>query len=230
MKKFLFLLLVNCSLFADALPNRIVTNITSVDSNNVQVATSVAKGTSGVVIHNYGNNLLAITHLIIMKEDKHAFTLPYPDLGETKLPNIKSAVAKGDKVIFGNFYNNVLIIAPNEESYRKTSKTLQRNIIHPDIYAMDLIVTGAKQITLNSLKRFSQKNQVGLVLITTKKNIMVLDPISSEYLATLPLTQTLNNTALSPFYARFEQVSSNLFGSDSQQKFSEYYKGISQIK
>ena len=231
MKKTLFLLLLlNYSIFADVLPNRTTTTITSVDSDKVQVATSVPKGTSGVVIHNYGNKLSAITHLIVMTGDKEATTLPYPDIGETKLPNIKSGVEKGDKVIFGNFYSNVLLIAPNEESYRKTTSRLQRNFIHPDIYAMDLILNSQKQITFSNLKAFAHKNQVGLILITTKENIMVLDPISSEYLTTLPLTKTLNTTALSPFYARFEQVSSNLFGSDSHQQFLEYYKGISQIK
>ena len=230
MKKILFLLLLNYSLFADILPNHSTTTITSVDSKGVEVATSAPKGTSGIVIHNYGNNLSAITHLIIMKEEKHAFTLPYPELGETKLPNIKSAIEKGDKVIFGNFYNNVLLIAPNEESYRKTTNTLQRNFIHPDVYAMDLILNSQKQITLNNLKTFAQKNQIGLVLITTKDTIMVLDPISSEYLATLPLTKAQDTTASSPFYARFEQVSNNLFGTESNQKFLEYYQGISQIK
>jgi len=230
MKKLLFLLLLNHSLFADTLPNRITTTITSVDSNNVQVATSVPQGTSGIVIHNYGNKLSAITHLIVSTGDKQATIHPYQELGDTKLPNIKSSVEKGDKVIFGNFYSNLLLIAPNEESYRKATQRFKRNFIHPDIYAMDLIVNGAHQISFDNLKKFAQKNQIGLVLITTKENIMVLDPISSKYLATLPPITTLNTTTISPFYARFEQISNGFFGTESNQKFLEYYQGIGQIK
>jgi len=231
MKKLLFLLLLlNYSLFADALPNRTTTTITSVDANNVQIANSVPQGTSGIVIHNYGNNLSAITHIIVMTEEKQATVYPYKDLGDTNLPNIKNSVIKGDKVIFGNFYNNLLLIAPNEEAYRKTTKKLQRNFIHPDIYAMDLILNGENQITFKNLKAFAQKNQIGLVLIATKENIMVLDPISSKYLATLPLIKTLNTTAISPFYARFEQISNGFFGTESNQKFLEYYQGVGQIK
>ena len=230
MKKLLFLLLLNYSLFADVLPNRTTTTITSVDAHSVQVEASVPQGTSGIVIHNYGNNLSAITHIIVTTGDKQATVHPYQDLGDTKLPNIKSGVEKGDKVIFGNFYSNLLLIAPNEEAYRKTKQTLQRNFIHPDVYAMDLIVNGEQQITFNNLKAFAHKNQIGLVLITTKENIMVLDPLSSKYLATLPLTKTLNSTATSPFYARFEQISNGFFGTESNQKFLEYYQGIGQLK
>ena len=58
---------------------------------------------------------------------------------------------------------------------------------------------------------------------------MVLDPVSSKYLSSLPLTITPNH-ATSPFYARFEQISSGLFGTKSNQKFLEYYHGVSQIK
>lgn len=229
MKKLLFLLLLNCLLLADTLPNRISTTINSVNSDTVQVATSIPKGISGIVIHNYGNKLSAITHRLVSKGGQQATIKPYYGLGHKNLPTIKSNIEKGDKVIFGNFYNNVLLIAPDEESYSKTVKTLQRSFVHPDIYAMDLIVNDEKKISFKNLKSFAKKNQIGLVLITTDKNIMVLDPMSSKYLSSLPLTITPKQT-MSPFYARFEQISNSIFGTNSKQKFSEYYQGVSQIK
>ena len=230
MKKFLFLLLLNYTLCADALPIRTSTMIVSVDNDTVQVSTSIPQGISGIVIHDYGNNLSAITHVLISKGGKKATIHPYYGLGHENLPNIKSDVEKGDKVIFGNFYSNILLISPNEEMYRKTTETFKRSFIHPDIYAMDLIVNNEKKISFNNLKAFAQKNQIGLILITTKNNIMVLDPLSSEYLTKLPLIQTLNTTTISPFYARFSQISNGIFGTKSEQKFSEYYQGIGQIK
>ena len=230
MKKFLFLLLLNYTLFADALPTRTGTVILSVDNDSVQVATSIPQGISGIVIHDYGNNLSAITHVLISKGGKKATIHPYYGLGHENLPNIKSNVEKGDKVIFGNFYSNILLISPNEEMYRKTTQSLKRSFIHPDIYAMDLIVNDEKEISFSNLKAFSQKNQIGLVLITTRENIMVLDPLSSEYLTTIPLIKTLNSTSISPFYARFEQISNGIFGTKSHQNFSEYYQGVGQIK
>ncbi|MCK5854487.1 MAG: plasminogen-binding N-terminal domain-containing protein [Sulfurovaceae bacterium] len=229
MKKFLFLLLVNYTLFADALPTPINTTITSINDNMVKIATSIPQGTSGIVIHNYGNKLSAITHILVSKGGQQATIHPYIGLGHENLPSIKSNVEKGDKVIFGNFYNNVLLIAPNEKTYSKTIKTLQRNFIHPDIYAMDLIINNEKEISFTNLKDFAHKNQVGLILITTKENIMVFDPLSSEYLTKLPLT--INSTgSISPFYARFGQISNSIFGTKSQKIFSEYYQGIGQIK
>ena len=229
MKKLLFILLINYTLFANSLPSSISTTITSVTNNSVQVDATIPKGVSGIVVHNYGNNLSAITHILISQGEKEATIHPYAGLGHDKLPNVKSDVVKGDKVIFGNFYDNILLIAPNEEVYRKTKESIKKNFIHPDIYAMDLITHNETQISLNNLKLFAQRNQVGLVLIAIKDYIMVLDPMSSEYLHKFPLTTIATNT-ISPFYARFEQISNSLFGTESRQKFLEYYQGVNQIK
>lgn len=229
MKKLLFILLINYTLFANSLPSPISTTITTVSTNSVQVAATIPKGTSGIVIHNYGNNLSAITHILISNGDKQATIHPYTGLWHEKLPNIKSDVIKGDKVIFGNFYDNLLIIAPNEEVYRKTKESIKRSFVHPDIYAMDLITHNETEISLNNLKSFAQRNQVGLVLIAIKDYIMVLDPMSSEYLHKFPLTTNVTKT-ISPFYARFEQISNGIFGTESNQKFLNYYEGVNQIK
>lgn len=229
MKKLLFILLLNYTLFADSLPTSINTTITSVNSNSVQIATSVPKGISGIVIHDYGNNLSAITHILVSKGNQQATIHPYAGLGHDNLPSIKNSVVKGDKVIFGNFYNNLLLIAPNEEVYRKTKQSISRSFVHPDIYAMDLIIYNETKVSLNNLKEFAQRNQVGLVLIATKEYVMVLDPISSEYLHKFPLT-VISNSSISPFYARFEQISNGFFGTESNQKFLNYYDGIAQIK
>ena len=229
MKKLLFILFVNYTLFADSLPSSIKTTIISVTSDTVQIANLVPKGTSGIVVHNYGNNLSAITHTLISIGNKQATIHPYIGLGHENLPNIKNNVVKGDKVIFGNFYDNLLLIAPNEEIYRKTKQSISRNFIHPDIYAMDLITHNQTMISFENLRLFAHRNQVGLILISTKEYVMVLDPISSEYLFKFPIT-VASNTTISPFYARFSQVSNSIFGTESNQKFLEYYEGISQIK
>jgi len=229
MKKILFLLLINYTLYANSLPTSINTTITSVTSDTVQVATSVEKGISGIVVHDYGNNLSAITHTLISIGDKQATIHPYVGLGHENIPNIKNSVVKGDKVIFGNFYNNLLLIAPNEEVYRKTKQTIKRSFIHPDIYAMDLIVYDETKLSLDNLKGFAQRNQVGLVLIAIKDYVMVLDPISSEYLLKFPISTTAKDS-ISPFYARFDQISNSLFGTEKNQKFLNYYEGIEQIK
>lgn len=229
MKKILFILLLNYILFAESLPSSISTTISSVSANQATVETSVPKGTSGIVVHNYGNKLYAITHILVSQGEKEAIIKPYIGVEHNKLPNIKSPVVKGDKVIFGNFYNNLLIIAPNEEVYRKTKQNISRSFVHPDTYAMDLITHSETKISLDNLKAFSQRNQVGLVLIATKESVMVLDPISSEYLFKFPVAKT-NNPTLSPFYARFEQISNGFFGTESNQKFLDYYEGVDQIK
>lgn len=228
MQKFLLLALTTLSLIAIELPKTIETNIQAINRGTVQLSTTVQKGVSGIVVHDYGNGLSAITHTIISQGAGKATLKPYSVLSHGKLPSIKTVAKKGDKVVFGNFYNNVLLIAPNGRSYREITKSIKKSWVHPDTYAMHLISNDEIHITLDNIKKFSQRNQVGLVLIASKNTLVTLDPISGTVLSNKPLSLK-NSQAQSPFYARFEQISTNIFSSEDTKKFEEYYKGIERL-
>jgi hypothetical protein len=229
MKKLLLLALATISIIATELPNTIETTIESSNNKTVQLSQSIPKGMSGTIIHDYGNGLSAITYAVVSQGDNHATLQPYSVLSHEKLPSIKTTVQKGDKVVFGNFYNNALLIAPNEQSYSKITKSINKSWIHPDIYASYLIGSDATKMTLLNLKTFAIKNQIGLVMIVSKESLLVLDPISGVYLAKEPLSIT-SKKAQSPFYARLEQIDTDLFSSTDVVEFPEYYQGIGQIK
>ena len=228
MKKLLLLVLATLSLMAIALPTTIKTTIQATNNKTVQLSKTVQKGMSGIVVHDYGNGLSAITHTIISQGDGKAILKPYNVLSHKNLPSIKTAVKKGDRVIFGNFYNNVLLIAPNGRSYREIIKSIKKSWIHPDAYAMHLISKSETQINLENLKSFADKNHIGLVLVATKNSLITLDPISGSILKRDSLSLK-NDKAQSPFYARFEQIETNVFSSDDIKEFSEYYKGIERL-
>jgi hypothetical protein len=183
---------------------------------------------SGIVVHGYGNGLSAITHTIISQGAGKATLKPYSILSHKKLPSIKTVAKKGDRVLFGNFYNNVLLIAPNRRSYREITKSFKKSWVHPDTYAMHLISNNEIYINLNNLKEFAENNQVGLVLIISKDSLFVLDPISGIFLSKEPLNLKLTGTQ-SPFYARFEQIDNNIFSSEDIKKFPNYYRGIERL-
>ena len=227
MKTILVLLFTSYMLLADALPQRIETSIKSVNHKQIQLNSSVPAGMSGIVVHNYGNGLIAITHAVVTQGDRKAKIVPYSAISHENIPSVQTEAQANDKVILGNFYNNVLLIAPDAKSYSNITKRFKKIWIHPDAYALDFMKEGLSAISKNSLQKFSEANQVGLVLIATQDKLLILDPISKKFLGQLPL-KLQNNKALKPFFSRFEQMDVSLFGF-SKVILKEYFQAVKEI-
>jgi len=230
MNKFLLIVLSTFVLMANNLPQRIKTTIKSINSNQVILANSIPKGRSGIVIHSYGNGLFAITHTAISQGANRATIGSYNMLKHKNLPTIKTDVKEGDQVIFGNLYDNILLIAPNEQSYSSITKSIKKVWIHPDLYASFLIINDEDKISKKNLKKFAIETQVGLVAIVAKDGLRIFDPISGNYLRKISINTPTNSKAQSPFYARFEQISTDIFSENDKKEFPPYYKGIEKIK
>jgi len=231
MNKIILMVLSTFVLMATDLPQRIKTTIKSINNNSqVSLANNIPKGRSGIVIHSYGNGLFAITHTAISQGGNRATIGSYSMLKHENLPTIKTAIKRGDQVIFGNLYNNILLIAPNEQSYSSITKSIKKVWIHPDLYASFLIVNDENKITKKNLKKFAIETQVGLVAIVAKDGLRIFDPISGNYLRKIAINTPANSKAQSPFYARFEQISTDIFSEDDKKEFPPYYKGIEKIK
>jgi len=230
LKKFLFIILASSSLLlANALPNSITTTISSISPNgNIQLSSKVPSGMSGIVVHNYGNGLSAITHSSISQGNGVANLLPYTAILHKNIPNIQTEAQVGDKVVFGNFYNNALLIAPNQNIYSRITKTYKRAWLHPDAYALDFMEEGETTLSLESIQRFSKLNQVGLVLIVVPNRVLILDPISKQYLGAIPI-QTDEKNAMAPFFARFKQMDVSAFGFSSN-TYPPYYQSVAGLK
>ena len=94
---------------------------------------------------------------------------------------------------------------------------------------MHLITNDEDQITMDNLKEFATQNQIGLIAIVTQKGLRILDPKSQHYLMEQAIPVT-SGEAMSPFYARFEQISNSFWGNGPKQTFAEYYKGVENIR
>jgi len=215
-------------LIANPLPSTITTSIANVTNGQIQLSTTVPAGMSGIVIHNYGNGLSAISHATVSQGNNLASLQPYRTILHENIPNIQTEAQKGDKVIFGNFYNNALIIAPNQKVYRTISENYTKTWVHPDAYALDFMKEGSSYLTLDSIKKFAQLNQVGLVLIVTQNNVLILDPISKQFLGKFPMTLNQQD-AMAPFYARFEQMDTSTFGF-SNNTYVPYFQSVAGLK
>ena len=229
MKKIFFLFLfASYSLFADALPKSIKTTIQSLSNDTIKLSNNVPVGMSGIIIHNYGNGLSAITYTTISLGNSQATIKPHTAILHQNIPSIQTAVAIGDHVIFGNFYDNALVIAPNQIAYKQITKKFKRTWIHPDAFALEFMIEGKTKLSMEILEKFAKKNQVGLVLVVSAEELLVIDPISQKIIGSTAL-KTNPDTAMSPFYARFEQMDFSVFGL-SKKDYTPYFQSVAGLK
>ncbi len=215
MHKIALIALLSLPLFADFFPQTVYTSVKSVKGNTITLNKKFPiNGMSGVVIHNYGNNLTAITSRIAQTSSNESVALVSTDiLHHDELPTIKTPVSAKDKVIGGYLYNNVLLLAPDADTYAKITSAHHKKWIHPDLFALYLSVEGEEQPTKENLARFAKKYQVGLVYIVRKNSAVLLDPVSEKIVSQKSMTNLPDKGAF-PFYMRFKQLNSGWFGSD----------------
>lgn len=228
MKQIILLVLATYSLMANTLPQRIETTIKSIHGDTIQLAQNVSAGMSGLIVHDYGNGLSAITHSVITTQNGNAKILPYTAILHENIPSVKTEAKINDKVILGNFYNNALVIAPNEQTYSTITKKFNKSWVHPDAYALQFMSEERSEISLESLQKFARNNQIGLVLIATKTQLLILDPMSKEFLGQQQIQGTATK-AMKPFFSRFEHMDVSTFGF-SEITLKDYYQAIQDLK
>lgn len=223
-----FILITSYALFADLLPTSMTSTVKKVSNGNIQLSNNVPKGMSGIILHNYGNNLSAITHASISLGNGQAAVEAYSAIEHANIPSIQTPVSVGDKIIFGNFYKNTLLIAPNHTAYKQITQKFQRTWMHPDAFALYFMQEGATHLNMSILKRFAKKNQIGLVLVVTSDKLLVIDPISKQIIGATGL-KTNPNSAMAPFYARFNQMDVSIFGF-SDKSYTPYFQSVAGLK
>jgi len=224
---FLTLTILSLALTAGFFPPTVHTTVSAVNGNEVTLAKSLpVNGMSGVVIHSFGKGLQAITGILVQSAPGHA-TVRKGDLLDHKgLPTPKSIAVPGDKVIGGYLYNNVLVLAPNAETYNKITRGGGRFWIHPDLYAAFLAREGDSTPDASNLAKFAREAQVGLVYIVQRGQAILFDPISGHVVGKKAF-QAVGTTSKYPFYNRFSKINSGLFGGSGE---GDYYQAVGAIR
>ena len=222
MLKIALIALTALPLFAGFFPSTVHTSISSVSGENVSLKSALpVTGMSGVVIHNYGNNLQAITKTLMQTSPRKAKLLPRDIIIHEELPSIKTAVHAGDKVIGGYLYNNVLLLAPDADTYAKVTSSTHKKWIHPDLYALFLSQEGEGEPSRENLSIFAKKYQIGLIYIIKKNSAVLLDPISGQIISKKSVSG-MPSKAQYPFYMRFDEIKTGWFSKSSS--VGNYYK------
>ena len=212
--------------FAGFFPQTVHTSISKVLNNTVLLDSSFpVDGMSGVVIHNYGNDLDAITNHIVQKDKKNVSLLKGDSIHHDELPTIKTAISSGDKVIGGYLYNNILLLAPNAQVYAKITSQHTKNWVHPDLFALFLAKEGDAVPNKENLEAFAKAYQVGLIYIVGNGRAKLLDPISGKIVGQKLLTG-LPAEGKTPFFMRFNEIDSGWFGGSAK---DNYYQLMSKI-
>ncbi|HIP18560.1 MAG TPA: hypothetical protein EYG78_04400 [Sulfurovum sp.] len=211
MRKIALIALSALPLFAGFFPSTVNTSVANISGQNITMNSSFpVTGMSGIIIHNYGQDVRAITSRVVQTSPGHAKLAGNDVIEHDELPTINTAVAKGDKIIGGYLYNNVLVLAPDANTYAKVTSSYNKQWIHPDLYALYLSQEGEGTPNRENLANFAKKYHVGLVYIIKKNAAVLLDPISGKYVGKKAVS-ALPSKAKFPFFMRFDKIDSGWF-------------------
>ena len=219
MRKIALIALTALPLFAGFFPQTIQTSITSIDNKSLTLSSAFpVNGMSGVIVHNYGNEVEAVTARVVQDSSSNARLVPNDIIKHDKLPTINTEAIVGDTVIGGYLYNNVLVLAPDSKTYADIISSDNKNWIHPDLYALFLANYGDNVPTKQNLKSFAKKYQVGLIYIVSNGTAKLLDPISGKIVAQKSISN-LPEKGKAPFFMRFDEIDSGLFSRDNTKSY-----------
>ncbi len=229
MKKIALILIAILSIptFAGFYPTTINTTISSVGTNEVTLKTPLSvTGMSGAVIHNYGNRLQAIVGYVAQTSGSNARTINSTAIIHSTLPNVKNKIKVGDSVIGGYLYNNILLLAPNENIYSTITRSSDKNWIHPDLYATFLSKESENSPTKANLLTFAKEYQVGLIYIVKKNTAILYDPISQKIVSKRAM-ENLPSDGNLPFFMRLPEIKTGIFGGKAK---GNYYQIMDSIQ
>jgi hypothetical protein len=219
MHKIAFMLLISLPLFAGFFPQTVHTFISNGNKKSISIAKPFpVNGMSGIIIHKYGNDYKAITRRIVQKSPGKIRFLNKNIIHHDELPTIKTPIFAKDEVIGGYLYDNVLLLAPDANTYKKITSSYDKKWIHPDIFALYLSSIGDNVPTKKNLKSFAQTYEIGLILIVTKKSAKLLDPLSG-YIVGIQTISGLPQKGESPFFMRFDEIESGLFSLSNKEGY-----------
>jgi len=227
MRKIALFILSALPLFAGFFPPTVHTSISASNGTDIKLSKPFPiNGMSGVVIHNYGNDLKAITGYIAqVSSDGNSKLITKEIIHHEELPTIKTQIFSGDKVIGGYLYDNVLLLAPDADTYARVTKETHKKWIHPDLFALFLSQEGDAFPTKENLAKFAKEYQVGLIYIIKRDTAVLFDPISGQTVSRKNIKNT-SQKAQFPFFMRFDEIKTGWF---SKSDHGNYYQVMEQF-
>lgn len=193
----------------------------------IQNDPSYKKGSSGIVIRDFGNSKAIIAKAIVEENDSKLAKLKlkeFTGLSQSALPDLNLSVENGDQVIMNYLYDRGLIIAPDKESLDLV-RSLYKDVyfIDPDIFGAYLIRDSKIAPQRKHLEKFCSDNGVGVVAFVLKDRVKLVDCFELSVLDENVISQRTNEPQ-KPFYSRLTGYKQSLYGFFTEEIILDYYQ------
>ena len=212
---------------------RYETALISVSQGTGEITDSptIAVGSSGVVMHDFGSGASSIIARAVVTE-KSAGRVQvrfevFDMLTQEALPLPKILPASGDKVILNFLYDRALIVAPNVEIYEQVSKAFPGiTFVHPDLGGAYLSYNRKPNPSRDDFRKMCNQSAAGLIFIAMNNEALFADCQSFE-----PLKRFQSGAVKYyqlPFYTRVKDIDTVFWkwGSEQISDFDRHYKAL----
>ena len=204
MKKVILIFVTLLStLFANFIPPKTYTSVTSVNGDTITMSNSFAKnGMSGLVLRQINGVNYALVYVKQTGQNR-AVIIDKDPLGGKNLANIKPQIKVGDRVIGGFLYDKVMVLAPNKDTFVNIQNRFGIKSINPDLFMSFLANKGSNNPSKSDYKEFAKLTHVGLFVIFKNGFITLYDPISDSEISRVMMDISTYNI-VKPFYNTFK--------------------------
>ncbi len=244
MKKKLFILLAFVvSLFAkNDFGDMLASSIINIDENDKNIAYVIDLGfkigESGLIVRWFDSehaSVAAKAVVVDIKEGKAKVAFEeFANVDNNTFPKAIISPRKGDEVLFRNFYDRGVIIAPNQELYDKVKGAYKNTVwVHPDLLASDLVIANRNRIQKNDIRKFCAAYDVGIVYIVNMNKGEAYDCQSFKVVKQDYITGRVEKKEqIFPFYSRFGSLEGGWLnaGLGSKPNYYIYYDQMLETK
>jgi len=196
--------------------NLINTKIITTTNQHSIVDEKIPAGMTGYVIHND----MMIAKALAMGGSKVKL-LPLVKLKNEALATPKIMPKSNDSIVFGLYNFRGLIIAPNQEIYRKIKQKYPNiNFISSDIFA-NYFTT---KPTIDDFHNFCRNSNIGIIDFILDKEYIV----DCESFVILDTKKTKTAPYTKPFFTNYEKFTDSLF-STTPSNWINYYKSMLKV-
>ncbi len=234
MRKAIFIFsILACALNANGLYKDFKTNIIAINGDRATIKNSkdIVVGSSGIVIHKFGNNtssIIARVDVINKSGDKATLRFhTYKALKQTALPIPGIAPKVGDKVVLNYLYDRALIVAPNYKIYKEiTGHFKDITWVHPDIMGAYLAEHSRPNPDKKVFQAMCKQNVASLIFFALNNEAVFVD--CNNFKVVKELKGGRVRSAQLPFYTRIKGIDTSWlnFSSHKMDSYSNYYKRL----
>jgi len=152
----------------------------------------------------------------------------FSDVAQDSLPKYIALPKVGDDVVFGLFDSRALVVAKNQSDYLKAITLVNKQLIHPDLFAFRLYKNRKGVPTKEYFTSFCSDYSVADVYFAVEDKLYKVDCGSMNVISSEPFTPSGDKSYESPFFHRLGTIETGYLGfyKESVPNYEDYYKKL----